>query len=775
MSSRRRTLFVSLVFLVLLCCLYTVNRPLLSSFPGITPVVPSSNSNKPRWSYHRDSYVDIASPSGIHSTSRQGYIRKKVFGVDTNKVNGEGRNRTSIYEDLPFVDGGRPRYDRRGTVRKVTSTESIGGGKNTSLKPSGKIKSNLVAAEKQSRFHGFQAVREKSSVGKASGTQFAYAFSGGNGLNGSSNPVQPENKGGSNGVQKRKISEEKSIDAYLSSELEYLQHDVTAQDKMTPSEENHTQFLLSGNSSAFSTQLVASSAKSSAYLDKPHSTKNSQTTASSRREHHSKSTDKNTQSLHDENRLFSTKLPPEQLIPITLHDTHHLATHLPRSAPLSTPTLIATQSTADSVEEEYGDESYVDARHEKDDPSEAGEYELDGTAAMYKDKLAVLPVVETRVNESQGVITVSCCRCYHCLLLQVLSLPPAAGVITASCCRCSHCLLLQVFSLPPAAGVRHLPDVLIIGAKKCGTRALLEFLRLHPRVRAARQEVHFFDRHYHRGVRWYSKRNSSRHTFTELVFSDKATGLVNVNWGPVAGGLYARHLQRWLHYFPPSIIHVVSGERLVAHPAAEMQLVEKFLNLPPFISSHHFYFNKTKGFPCIVRDPAVLREGHVSSPNYKLSHPRQAAPTAATRQEQNPESPLTKLSLKDVLNNRGTYEAENTDQESSKDGDTNASSDTFIKSKDGHKKSSSDVYKSPSSPRYKEVNAFKASSSQSFKSPAAEDHNFVNTSLHPRCLGSSKGREHPDVDQETFRILQEFYRPFNHKFFRIIHKKFNWG
>jgi len=48
-----------------------------------------------------------------------------------------------------------------------------------------------------------------------------------------------------------------------------------------------------------------------------------------------------------------------------------------------------------------------------------------------------------------------------------------------------------------------LPDTLIIGVKKSGTRALLEFIRLHPDVRAAGSEVHFFDRHYQRGIRWY--------------------------------------------------------------------------------------------------------------------------------------------------------------------------------------------------------------------------------------------------------------------------------
>lgn len=50
---------------------------------------------------------------------------------------------------------------------------------------------------------------------------------------------------------------------------------------------------------------------------------------------------------------------------------------------------------------------------------------------------------------------------------------------------------------------RHLPEALIIGVKKSGTRALLEFIRLHPDVRAAGCEVHFFDRHYMKGLLWY--------------------------------------------------------------------------------------------------------------------------------------------------------------------------------------------------------------------------------------------------------------------------------
>lgn len=52
---------------------------------------------------------------------------------------------------------------------------------------------------------------------------------------------------------------------------------------------------------------------------------------------------------------------------------------------------------------------------------------------------------------------------------------------------------------------RRLPQALIIGVRKCGTRALLEMLYLHPRVQKAAGEVHFFDRdeNYARGLEWY--------------------------------------------------------------------------------------------------------------------------------------------------------------------------------------------------------------------------------------------------------------------------------
>ena len=51
--------------------------------------------------------------------------------------------------------------------------------------------------------------------------------------------------------------------------------------------------------------------------------------------------------------------------------------------------------------------------------------------------------------------------------------------------------------------VRRLPQAIIIGVKKCGTRALLEYLRIHPDIKAPGPEPHFFDRNYHLGLDWY--------------------------------------------------------------------------------------------------------------------------------------------------------------------------------------------------------------------------------------------------------------------------------
>jgi hypothetical protein len=54
------------------------------------------------------------------------------------------------------------------------------------------------------------------------------------------------------------------------------------------------------------------------------------------------------------------------------------------------------------------------------------------------------------------------------------------------------------------AGRRSLPDFVIIGAQRSGTTSLYRWLTSRPDVAPAwKKEVHYFDNHYDRGLRWY--------------------------------------------------------------------------------------------------------------------------------------------------------------------------------------------------------------------------------------------------------------------------------
>ena len=54
------------------------------------------------------------------------------------------------------------------------------------------------------------------------------------------------------------------------------------------------------------------------------------------------------------------------------------------------------------------------------------------------------------------------------------------------------------------AAFRALPDVVILGTQRGGTTSLFDWLATHPRVApSTTKEVHYFDRYYDNGERWY--------------------------------------------------------------------------------------------------------------------------------------------------------------------------------------------------------------------------------------------------------------------------------
>ena len=110
--------------------------------------------------------------------------------------------------------------------------------------------------------------------------------------------------------------------------------------------------------------------------------------------------------------------------------------------------------------------------------------------------------------------------------------------------------------------------------------------------------------------------------FEEMAIKDN--GEVDEDWSKIAFGRYAEHLALWLKYFPISQIHFVSGEELIKRPAKEIKLVERFLNIKPFIAENNFYFNESKGFPCFVgkiSNSGSVSKGHCMGETKGRKHP----------------------------------------------------------------------------------------------------------------------------------------------------------
>ena len=210
---------------------------------------------------------------------------------------------------------------------------------------------------------------------------------------------------------------------------------------------------------------------------------------------------------------------------------------------------------------------------------------------------------------------------------------------------------------------RHLPHCIIIGVRKGGTRALLEFLNLHPKVQAHKSEIHFFDNHnnFENGLEWYRKKmpfsfkdqitiektpayftddaaagrifqmnhsvklllvlrdpvDRTISDYTQISYNKQSKSLqfqkfetlaldmygrVNKSYRAIQRSMYYKHMERWLHFFPLSSFHFVDGEKLVSDPSTELKAVETFLGLPHVLSRENFFFNKTRGFFCMKYD-----------------------------------------------------------------------------------------------------------------------------------------------------------------------------
>jgi len=204
---------------------------------------------------------------------------------------------------------------------------------------------------------------------------------------------------------------------------------------------------------------------------------------------------------------------------------------------------------------------------------------------------------------------------------------------------------------------QELPEAVIFGTRKGGTRALLEFLNMNSKIRRAKSETHFYDKHFDKGHDWYKsqmpllsdgqiameKTPGYFHTAdvpqrlwatkndTKLLLivrdpvkrlisdynqffhnqADKGLeypsihtflfdkdGEINEKYPPLQRSIYHKHMRIWMKYFPLEQMYIVDGDRFIKEPWVDVQQIQKFLHLPEEVGRQNFYFNQTKGFYC---------------------------------------------------------------------------------------------------------------------------------------------------------------------------------
>ena len=273
----------------------------------------------------------------------------------------------------------------------------------------------------------------------------------------------------------------------------------------------------------------------------------------------------------------------------------------------------------------------------------------------------------------------------------------------------------------PRSGFRRrLPQVIMFGVKKCGTKALLTFLSQHPYIKTCKTEIHFFDKYYENGLNWYrsqmpksypyqmtiekspryfvtaqvpkrvrqmsakvkllvifrdplqraisdyvhikarGRKAVNNKTFESLVFINNKNRTVNKDSELISTGMYPVHLKKWFKSFSRDQMHFIDGNSLIKNPSKELIDVQKFLKIPVVINEKSFVFNRAKQFYCVYKN-----------------------------------------------------------------------------------------------------------SPQENKERIKDNSNVI-------CLGKSKGRPHPYVKPETMEVLREFYKPYNEELRKMTGKDFSW-
>jgi len=287
-------------------------------------------------------------------------------------------------------------------------------------------------------------------------------------------------------------------------------------------------------------------------------------------------------------------------------------------------------------------------------------------------------------------------------------------VVFGCCVSMGYCAVLPM-EFDDADQLAHrLPSAIIIGVKKSGTRALLEFLRLNPAVKAPGPEVHFFDRHFDRGFDWY-RRQMPLTTVDQLTIEKSPSYFVT------------KTAPERVHQLDPAIKLIVVVRNPITRAISDYtQTASKRPGMPSF---EHMAFTNSSGSPKMGHANAgvntswgAIRIGiyhRFVSRWLKFFPLQQIHFVNGERLITDPAEEIA--AVEEFIGLRPTVKAE----------------DFVLNTEKGF--------------------------------PCIK-----RTDGTTHCLGKTKGRAHPKVSPDAITRLRTFYAPENERFYDLIGRDFGW-
>lgn len=218
------------------------------------------------------------------------------------------------------------------------------------------------------------------------------------------------------------------------------------------------------------------------------------------------------------------------------------------------------------------------------------------------------------------------------------------------------------------------PNFIGIGAPRCGTTWVAEALRFHPEIYipSNHKEIHFFDQHFHKGIKWYKnnfsqqKENQITGEITPRYLRGKQTAKIIFQHFPkvklivclrdpierafshyqylnnfsnisnsfydslfderyeiLKSGKYGEQLERYLRLFQRDQIHIILYDDIISAPEEVITRLYAFLDVNTFFRSSNLWKKSNVGYDVksksvafitrrikkIVRPFSILRNG----------------------------------------------------------------------------------------------------------------------------------------------------------------------